>query len=340
MPPLTTIQQKTENIKTLMSSKAMQHQIALAAPKHLTADRITRVFMTSLLKTPKLALCTRESLMGSMLTCTQLGLEPDSAAQMAHLIPYGDVCTLIVGYKGLMALARRSGDIRSLDARVVYEDDYFEFEFGTAPKLKHVPDLLSDKRDPENIECVYAVAIMKDGGTQFDIMTKKDVNLIMARSKASAKGPWVTDWPEMARKTVIRRLCKYLPSSPELSQAVTLDEQAERGISQNIDFLDLEPAEGEPEAKGPPESLEDLTPDPAPKAKAKTKAKATSPNPQVEQLAVIEKIRAGLAADFAKLQPDQQKTFLRTCGLEAIERVAMEADVSVLESFRDAMMSA
>ena len=336
MAELATRRAKTENIRQLISSPAMQMQIKMAAPKHLTADRITRIFMTSIQRTPKLADCTPQSLLGAMLTCTQLGLEPDSASQMAHLIPYKTTCTLIVGYKGLMALARRSGDISSLDARAVYVNDDFVYEFGTSPKLKHIPDLGSADRAPTDIIAVYAVAIMKDGGTQFDIMTRADVDVIMKRSQARADGPWITDWAEMARKTVMRRLCKYLPSSPELSQAVTLDEQAERGMNQNIDFLDVDvialESTDSAEPKNP-KTLEDLTPKDA-------KPPRQVANDQVETLKAVQAAREKITKLFSNIPAEKQKNFLENCNLASIDEVGSITKVEDLQSLHDALLSA
>lgn len=258
MSEIVTRQAKINNIRSLLTSEGVKAQIAMVAPKHLTPERITRIAMTSIQRTPKLLECTQESLLGALLTCTQLGLEPDSVSGRAYLIPYGKNCQLIVGYRGLMELARRSGEIQTLDARVVYKHDDFDFAFGATPVLRHKPTFLTHDRG--DVVAAYAVAIMRNGASQFEVMSRDEIEGIRKRSQAGNDGPWVTDWNEMARKTVMRRLCKYLPSSPELSQAVTLDEQAERGIPQDLAPIDVDVSPGTEATAGPrkPRTLDDV----------------------------------------------------------------------------------
>ncbi|MHC4511458.1 MAG: recombinase RecT, partial [Planctomycetota bacterium] len=289
MGQIQTAKQKVANVRALLTGDAVRNQIAMVAPRHLTPDRIIRIAMTSIQRTPKLLDCTPESLLGSLLTCTQLGLEPDGAAGRAYLVPYKTTCTLIVGYRGLMELARRSGDIKSLEARIVHENDKFEFEYGSAAGVRHVPKL-ADRGKPI---AAYAVAVLKDGGIQYEVMSADEINAIRDRSKAANDGPWKTDWSEMARKTVMRRLCKYLPSSPELSQAVTLGDEAEAGIPQSVAFVDIEPAKSEPK------QLDDFVPggpehEPKPKpnklgettfGKIQAAAKGLEPTKRAEVLA-------------------------------------------------------
>lgn len=253
MTKMLTRQEKVSSVRALLTQESVKAQLRMVAPRHLTPDRITRVAMTSIQRTPKLLDCTPESLLGALLTCTQLGLEPDDAGGRAYLIPYGDKATLIIGYRGLMELARRSGEIATLDAQVVHKNDVFEFEYGTNPFLRHKPML---EGDAGPVVGAYAVATTKGRAVQFDVMSTTDLEAIRKRSRAKNDGPWVTDTNEMYRKTVVRRLCKYLPSSPELSRAVSLDEQAELGIPQSIDVVEIEPRE---RPKGePPKSLDDV----------------------------------------------------------------------------------
>ncbi len=237
MGQLATQKEKLDSVRDLLARADVMDAIAKVAPKHLTPDRITRIAMTSIMRTPKLADCTPQSLLGALLTCTQLGLEPDDAGGRAYLIPYANhkkgitEVQLIVGYKGLMELARRSGDIVGLEARVVYDGDNFDYCYGSEPSLTHKPKVGAAKKTPV---AVYAVARLKTGEPQFEVMDIAEVNAIRDRSRAGKSGPWVTDFAEMARKTVMRRLCKYLPSSPELAQAVTLDEQVDAGVAQSL----------------------------------------------------------------------------------------------------------
>ncbi len=209
-------------------------EIARALPKHLTADRMARVAMTEIRKTPALLKCRPESLFGAIIQTAQLGLEPGNAMGHAYLVPYGQDVQLIMGYRGMIDLARRSGQIVSIEAHAVYEGDTFECTFGLNSDLRHVPDWENPNRtDASKLRFVYAVAKLKDGGTQFEVMSRAEVEAIRARSKAGRSGPWVTDFAQMAIKTVIRRLFKYLPVSIEMQQAISLDERAEANQPQD-----------------------------------------------------------------------------------------------------------
>ena len=219
-------QQKVRELLTKQTE-----QIARALPKFLTPDRFVRVALTTINKNPKLLECTQESLMACIMDCAQLGLEPDNVMGRAFLIPYNDnknhrmVCQLQVGYKGLCDLAFRSGKVKSLMAQIVCQRDEFDFQFGLAHKLDHKPYFGTEDRGP--VVAVYAYAIMENGVTAFDVMGVDDVERIKRQSKSSDKGPWVDHWDEMARKTVLKRLSKYLPLSVEFMDAVAIDNKAE-----------------------------------------------------------------------------------------------------------------
>jgi len=193
------------------------------------------VVLTTVQQNPKLLDCTQESFLGAIMQCAQLGLQPDGLIGSAYIIPYGKVATLLIGYKGLVDLARRSGQISTIYAVPVHENDDFKYQLGTDPGISHIPA----ETDAGKFTHVYAVAKLKDGGLQFEVMTKEQVEKIRARSKAKDSGPWQTDYEEMAKKTVLRRLCKLLPTSTEdnrLQKAVSLDELAEIGKPQPIDI--------------------------------------------------------------------------------------------------------
>lgn len=234
---------KVSTIRTLLDRS--KNQIKMALPSHLNPDRMLRIAMTSLQKNKDLLECTPESLIGAIIQSAQLGLEPDGVLGHAYLVPYGKVCTFIPGYKGLLALARRSGEISTILAEVVHAKDVFEFELGLTPRLKHVPT--ADEDEGEFV-AVYAMARLKDGGVQFVVMRKGAVEKVRKRSKAATNGPWVTDFEEMAKKTALRRLCKLLPCSVELEKAVVLDERAEVGLPQD---LEVELAGSEQSGPGP-----------------------------------------------------------------------------------------
>jgi len=200
-------------------------QIAQALPSHINPDRMVRMVLTSFAEVPKLAQCDAASVWKSVLSCCAIGLEPGALGH-AYLLPYntkeGMKCQLQMGYKGLIELAMRSGKVSSIYADAVHDNDEFIYERGTDEKLVHKPCMRSDRGEAY---CYYAYAKMKDGGFNADVMFMEDILAIKDRAKASF-GPWKTDFSEMAKKTVIKRLCKKLPLSPELHEAIHLDNQS------------------------------------------------------------------------------------------------------------------
>lgn len=239
------VNQKAENVRTMLEKA--KPQIALALPKHLSADRMLRISMTSIRRTPQLLACNPQSLLGAIMQSAQLGLEPDGVLGHAYLIPFKEEVQLIVGYKGLIDLARRSGQLSTIYARVVYAKDQFEYAYGLSERLEHIP---SGAAETGEVVAAYAVAKLKDGALQFEVMTRGEIDAIRKRSKAGDSGPWVTDFPEMAKKSVLRRLCKMLPASVELARAVALDERADLGLPQQledvIDAPEVQPKNGKP----------------------------------------------------------------------------------------------
>ena len=211
----TAIEKPKKTIFDLISD--MRGQFEKGLPKHVSVDRFLRVALTTVRKTPKLADCSQESLFSCLMDCTALGLEPDNRS--AYLIPYGTVCTLIVSYKGLISLARRSALVSDIHCDIVCQNDTFDYSFGTGAKLIHKPAL----EDRGNIIAAYSYVRLTDGSESFEVMSLKEIDAIMARSKASRSGPWVTDKPEMAKKTVFRRHSKWLPWSSDMQDAIEKD---------------------------------------------------------------------------------------------------------------------
>jgi recombination protein RecT len=235
-------QKKVASVRKLL--ERFKPQMALALPRHLNPDRMLRVALTAIQRNPKLLECSQVSLLASIMQSAQLGLEPDGVLGEAYLIPFGKQVQFIPGYKGLMKLARNSREISTIFASEVYQKDMFSFAYGLDPKLDHVP---SDQEDPGPIIAFYAVSKLKDGGAQFVVMWKRQVDGIrnksagyIAAKKYDKDSPWDTHYPEMGKKTVIRRLCKLLPSSVELQKAIALDEMADAGVDQNLEsFIDI-----------------------------------------------------------------------------------------------------
>jgi recombination protein RecT len=209
---------------------------ALPDPR-LTGERFMRVAMTTLQTNAQLARCKPRSIVACIVECAQLGLMPDAALGEAYLVPFGDKATLIIGYRGLMKLIRQSGEISTIHAYAVHEGDAFKWYLGLEPNVVHTPDYESEDREQAPVTHVYAVAKFKDGGTQFCVMTYKEVEAIRARSRAGKSGPWKTDWIAMALKTVIRRLAKMLPMSTAAARAIEVDNTADMG-TQRIEVPD------------------------------------------------------------------------------------------------------
>lgn len=216
--PMSAAEQRQAHVRSQL--KALEPAIARAVPTGMSATRFNRVVLTELSKTPKLGLCEPKTVLGAVMTAAQLGLEFGPLGQ-AYLVPYKDTCTLIVGYRGYIDLARRTGRLRSIVARPVHANDLFDYEYGTNEHLTHKPAL--GDRGP--VICYYGIAILADGGQVVHVMSKADIDTFRNRSKASSSGPWVTDYDAMACKTVIRRMVPWLPMTSEAAQAVEADEQ-------------------------------------------------------------------------------------------------------------------
>lgn len=218
---------KKEQPKTMMGwIKGYEGQIAKALPSVMTPERFSRIAMTAVTQNPQLGQCTPGSFIGALLTAAQLGLEPNTPLGQAYLIPFRNKGVLEaqfqLGYRGLIELAHRSGDLASIEAHIVYENDEFEYELGLEPKLRHVPAM----KDKGGIAWVYAIYKLKTGGFGFEVMSFDDIEAHKKKySKAAGKGfsPWQTSWEEMAKKTVIKRVLKYAPLKTEFVRAMQDD---------------------------------------------------------------------------------------------------------------------
>lgn len=208
-------------------------EIARALPQHMTADRFARIVLTECRRTPQLLACTPASLLGAVMLSAQLGLEPGPLGH-CYLIPFRTKGRLevqwILGYRGMIDLARRSGRIESIVAHDVREGDEFDFEFGLDEKLRHRP-ALADRGDAI---AYYALARFTGGGHAFVVLSLDDVNQYRGRSKAKDSGPWVTDYDAMAKKTCVRRLSPFLPLTVEAAHALSVDEAIRTDIGGDV----------------------------------------------------------------------------------------------------------
>lgn len=218
----TGIEIKQDNLAALL--KRMGPEMGAALPKHMTPERLVRIATTVMRRTPALATCDQASFLGAVMTCAQLGLEPGPTGQ-AYLVPYGKECTFILGYKGMLELARRSGQVETIYAEPVYKLDTFSYTKGLNPTIEHVPyDGPIEEGSVDNpLTHVYAVAKYKGGGFNFVVLTKARVDANRKRSRASDNGPWKTDYIAMALKTAVRRLATWMPQSVEFQTAIAVD---------------------------------------------------------------------------------------------------------------------
>lgn len=224
------MQQKDTSLKGLI--KAMEPEIKKALPSVITPERFTRMVFTALSSTPKLQQCTPQSFLGAMMQAAQLGLEPNTPIGQAYLIPYGNSCQFQLGYKGLLDLAYRSGEIKDIQAHEVHENDEFEYELGLEPKLKHIPA----KSNRGAVTMYYAVWHTKTGGYGFEVMSYEDVlEFAQKKSKSFHNGPWQTDFDSMAKKTVLKQALKYAPIATDFVKAVATDETVKSRISDNME---------------------------------------------------------------------------------------------------------
>jgi len=264
--------QEPRTIRDLMRNPGTVARFKQIMPRHLSAERMLRVCAMAINSTPALAKCEPISLLGAMLACASFGLEPNTPLGHAYLIPFKKSVKkgnrweetyqvqLIIGYRGYIDLARRSGNMVSIHADVVYEGDEFSFEYGSNQHLRHVPKGARGDRKPK---FAYAHAKLTDGEA-FEVLPYAEVLDIRDgsqgyqaaliakdeaendenkkwRMKAYESSPWVAFEHEMAAKTMIRRVSKYLPMSLEFATAIATDSAADRGT------LDLTAISAHPE---------------------------------------------------------------------------------------------
>lgn len=237
--------------------KRMHTQIEKALPSVITPERFTRIALTAYSRNEKLQECTAESFLGSMMQAAQLGVEPNTPLGQAYLIPFRNRGVMEVqfqlGYRGMIDLAYRSGEVQNIQAHEVYENDTFEYELGLEPKLKHIPAL----KDRGNVILYYAVFKLTNGGVGFEVMSKEDVEAFAKKkSKTYGTGPWQSDFDAMAKKTLVKRLLKFAPLKSDFVRAVTADETIKSGISENMADLPDETVTIDAETTKPEENAD------------------------------------------------------------------------------------
>lgn len=238
----TTIQNKVANTtsksKTMQDYvKSMQGEIKKALPSVITPERFTRMVLSALSSDSTLAGCTPKSFLAAMMSAAQLGLEPNTPLGQAYIIPYKNHGTteasFQLGFKGLIDLAYRSGEVEVIQAHVVYSNDEFNCEYGLEPKLTHKP-ADGERGDPVK---VYAMFKTKSGGYGFEVMTMDECKEHAKKySKAYGYGssPWQTNFEEMCKKTVMKKVLKYAPLKSDFARGISQDETVKTEISEDM----------------------------------------------------------------------------------------------------------
>lgn len=232
---------KSKEKKTMQQLiKSMEGEIAKALPSSITPERFTRIVLSAISVNPKLAECTPKSFLAAMMQSAQLGLEVNTSLGQAYIMPYKNKGVLEaqfqLGYKGMIDLAYKA-DVKTIQAHTVYENDFFEYEYGLEPKLKHVP-ADGDRGEPVK---VYALFRTQNDGFGFEVMSMEDVKKHAqkySQSYSSSFSPWKTNFEEMAKKTVLKKALKYAPMKSEFVRAVSADSTVKTEIAP--DMLDVQ----------------------------------------------------------------------------------------------------
>jgi recombinase, phage recT family len=220
----------------------MTPEIARALPSVITPERFTRMALNALNNTPKLAECTQMSFLGALMNAAQLGLEPNTPLGQAYLIPYKNKgvleCQFQIGYKGLLDLVYRNDMVQTVQAQVVYENDEFHYCLGLNGELNHVPTL-KERGKPI---AFYALFKLDNGGYGFEVMSKQDMDTFAqkySKGISSSYSPWNTNYEDMAKKTVIKRVLKYAPLKTDFQRALSNDETIKTQFA--VDMSEVEP---------------------------------------------------------------------------------------------------
>ena len=230
--------QRTEQSALIALDRELERRrdvLEASAASLIDPQRLKGVVLASFTRNPALWEADPITVARAVVEAAQLGLEPTGAIGGAHLVPFRNKRTgrkeaqLIIDYRGYLQLARRSGEVSKVWARIVRERDEFAVEAGTEDRLTHRPYLGAE--DPGNITHVYAVIRYRDGSQQFDWDTRAWVETIRKRSRAADDGPWVTDYAEMAKKSILRRLMKTAPLTIEARRAIEYEETAEAEVA-------------------------------------------------------------------------------------------------------------
>lgn len=224
----------TKNMSIADMIKLLEPEIKKALPSVISPDRFTRTALSAINNTPKLAECTQMSFLAALMNAAQLGLEPNTSLGQAYLIPYQNKgkleCQFQLGFKGMIDLVYRNEKVQTIQAQCVYEKDVFEYELGLNSKLMHRPAL----QDRGRMILVYAFFKLENGGFGFEVMSKEDIDqhaIKYSKGFSSDYSPWKSNYEDMAKKTVIKKVLKYAPLKTDFQRALTTDETVKTELS-------------------------------------------------------------------------------------------------------------
>ena len=224
----------TKSMTIVDMVKALEPEIRRALPTVLTPERFTRMALSAINNTPALAECTPMSFIAAMMNAAQLGLEPNTPLGQAYMIPYKNKgvleCQFQLGYKGMIDLAYRTGQVQMIQAQIVREYDSFEYQYGLESKLIHRPG----ESDRGEITFIYGLFRLTNGGYGFEVSNKADMDAFAekySKSFGSKYSPWTENYEDMAKKTVIKRALKYAPVSVDFQKALSMDETIKTELS-------------------------------------------------------------------------------------------------------------
>lgn len=262
---MTVFQKNYSTIKGLLEKNGKA--IEAVATRHLSVERLTKLALTEFRRTPQLVMCEPMTVVASLIQAAQIGLEPGGVLGRCYLVPFRnkkrgnrEECQLIVGYKGMIELAYRSGKVESVEGDVVFDGDLWKARKGLNRVLEHERKARMGAR----ITHAYSIVRMRNGGVLYDYMTVEEIEAARQLSPAGDSPAWRDFYPQMAIKTVIRRQFKFCPASTEVATAVSFEELGEAGFSPDevidVDLVGGEPVavpepQGEPERQEPPPQL-------------------------------------------------------------------------------------
>jgi recombination protein RecT len=250
------LQTNYRTIAGYLSQTNVQGQIGRALPRHMNADRMVRVALISIAKTPKLLQCTPESLAAALTKCSSYGLEPNG--RDIHLVPFWNnrkgimEVQVLPDYKGLIQLMYRSGLVTNVQAAAVHAKDDFDYRLGSGAFLRYKP---ADEEDRGPLTHAWALAALKGGGEPFVVLNRSQIAKHMKSSQTASydDSPWKVHPDAMWAKTAVHELSKFVPLSSEIASAFVFGEEESTAIDGEAILTGII-EEGGAEAAEPPKS--------------------------------------------------------------------------------------